>query len=520
MSRHPTRRSFLKLSGAFAASALGCGSSAEVAKKGRVKALVVGTGFGGAIAAYRLSQAGIEVTVLERGRRWVVTDAEDTFPSVIAPDRRAAWFNTTTVLPGAPSATFTPYAGLLEAIKGKNMQVITGAGVGGNSLVFGGIMVQPSKEMFHRSFPTSIDYETMDQDYYPRVAKMLRIATIPDDILQAPEYASTRIFIEQAKASGLNPELIQNAIDWDLVRKELTGEKKPSAILGEYNYGLNSGAKHSLDTNYLAEAEATGRVDLRPLHVVQSIAARKGGGYEVTADHIDEEGQVLESVTLAADVLFLGAGSLGTTRLLLAAKAEGGLSKLGNNLGEGWGNNGQILAVRGGVGKDTGALQGGPPSAFVRLPDHPIAPISIENGPGPFGTECQCLILICHGIPEGRGRLSWNAATRMATPEWDKAHTASTQAAFDATLEKLAQDHGGVLLPLSGVTGDDSTYHPLGGAVMDDVCDTFGRVLGYPGLYVTDGALIPGSTGCANPAYTIAAIAERCMDGILADDLA
>jgi cholesterol oxidase len=57
--------------------------------------------------------------------------------------------------------------------------------------------------------------------------------------------------------------------------------------------------------------------------------------------------------------------------------------------------------------------------------------------------------------------------------------------------------------------------HPLGGAVIGKVCDLDGRVENHPGLYVVDGALIEGSTGLANPSFTIAALAERCMDRIV-----
>jgi cholesterol oxidase len=60
--------------------------------------------------------------------------------------------------------------------------------------------------------------------------------------------------------------------------------------------------------------------------------------------------------------------------------------------------------------------------------------------------------------------------------------------------------------------------HPLGGATFGRVCDSCGRVKGYRGLYVVDGALIPGSTGLANPSLTIAALAERSMERILRDD--
>jgi choline dehydrogenase-like flavoprotein len=62
------------------------------------------------------------------------------------------------------------------------------------------------------------------------------------------------------------------------------------------------------------------------------------------------------------------------------------------------------------------------------------------------------------------------------------------------------------------------TAHPLGGAVMGRACDFFGRVQGYRGLYVVDGAFIPGSTAATNPAFTIAAFAERSMADILARD--
>ena len=77
----------------------------------------------------------------------------------------------------------------------------------------------------------------------------------------------------------------------------------------------------------------------------------------------------------------------------------------------------------------------------------------------------------------------------------------------------------GTQAPLIGATRR-STFHPLGGVTMGFAADTFGRVHGYRGLYVVDGALIGGSTPTANPAWTIAALAERAMATILAEDLA
>ncbi|MEH2351401.1 MAG: GMC oxidoreductase [Nostoc sp.] len=63
------------------------------------------------------------------------------------------------------------------------------------------------------------------------------------------------------------------------------------------------------------------------------------------------------------------------------------------------------------------------------------------------------------------------------------------------------------------------TGHPLGGVPIGKACDPFGRVYGYNRLYVVDGSLIPGSAACTNPSFTIAALAERCLDKIIAQDI-
>ena len=65
----------------------------------------------------------------------------------------------------------------------------------------------------------------------------------------------------------------------------------------------------------------------------------------------------------------------------------------------------------------------------------------------------------------------------------------------------------------------NSTWHPLGGACMETVCDLDGRVHGQRGLYVLDGALMPGNSAACNPSMTIAALAERALDNIVARDV-
>ena len=89
------------------------------------------------------------------------------------------------------------------------------------------------------------------------------------------------------------------------------------------------------------------------------------------------------------------------------------------------------------------------------------------------------------------------------------------RAARIESLRKIAAQNGGIALQ-DTVLGRTTLWHPLGGAVMGEATDRdTGELLGQPGLFVMDGALMPGSTGMANPSLTIAANAERMMENIL-----
>src|SRR5690606_5566478 len=112
-------------------------------------------------------------------------------------------------------------------------------------------------------------------------------------------------------------------------------------------------------------------------------------------------------------------------------------------------------------------------------------------GAAAFGYDCECLICPSSSINDGLGRLVWDASEERTRLEWDEANGLSAIAASEQVGERLNAMHGGELAPLPG-GGRRSTFHPLGGVVMGRAADTFGRVMGYEGLYVVDGALIPG----------------------------
>lgn len=515
------RRDFVRLTAAGTAGLYLAGCGGDPVE--RVQALVIGSGFGGSIAALRLAEAGVSVTVLERGRRWEITDAHDTFiPNMLMPDARCAWMHDKPVIPGVPQTPLNrgtyraPYVGLLQKLVGPNMNVMCAAGVGGGSLVYSGIMIQPPRALFTSVFPAEVDYDEMDSVYYPRVRAIMNPAAMPDDVLAHDNYLASRVWIDDSMTAGLNVERNAIAFDWDLVRAELNGEIPAQVINGEYLYGLNSGAKHSADRGYLAMAEATGLVDVRPQHQVTSIAEDPEGGYKTRVERIDEHGMVLETLTIHSDFLFLAAGSMNTTKLLLRAKRDGTLPNLNDQIGEAWGNNGQRIMVRSNIPSETGTVQGGPACIFIHHHDNPHGAIGMEYGPAPVSID-QTLICATQGIPDTLGRLVLNDEDEVET-DWDPNNDANAGMAALYTLDQINTAAGGEQGSIGGLD-EKITFHPLGGATMGRACDTYGRVIGHPGLYVVDSALVPGSTPAGNPFWTIASIAERCMDKIVAEDL-
>lgn len=503
--------------GTDAGSAVDAGQRLE-----QVRALVVGSGFGGSIAALRLAEAGVPSTILERGRRWDIQDDFDTFCTTQDPDRRCVWGHDMPILPGLPPIPLrgTPYVGLLQRLAGTNIDAVCAAAVGGGSLVYSGIMIQPPQNHFESVFPAGVDYAELDTVYYPRVRDIMQPGTLPDDVLAAPEYASSRIFIRDAEMAGFDVGPIPCAFDFDLIREELNDAYPIRQVTtGDYLYGLNNGAKHSIDrVGYLTLAEATGMVTVQPQHQVVEVGARPDGGYYAIAEEIDENLNPIGSVRYEADLLFMAAGSLNTTKLLLKAQRDGTLPMLNDQIGKNWGNNGQRILARGNLAEETGAEQGGPACIFIKDPDGPDGPIGMEFGPAPIGFEHHCLISATQGVPTQLGELALDGDGEV-TPVWDRSYDEQAGIAAFNTLQRVCDGSQGDIVTLPGLDDPSITFHPLGGATLGTACDLYGRVQGYSHLYVVDSALIPGSTPGGNPFWTISAIAERCMDKIVEEDL-
>lgn len=497
----------------------------------RVSSIVIGSGFGGAVAALRLGQAGIETIVLERGRRWAIDDPtiNSTFTTFEQLDGRAEWLNDSGLskTPAYEGKPITKYTGIMECVQHGEYTFLVGAGVGGGSHCYGGILIEPPEELWQQQIPM-INYTEMKDHYFPRVHSVIGSSPIPDDILDSPYYLGLKELVAQAERAGFKEcESTNNlmkdgytrfrmGIDWDITREEITGKRIGSQINAQFWFGQNSGAKQTLDQNYLRLAEETGNVSIRPLHKVVEIS-EDGKGYSVCYDLINTHGDVVERKYLKCENLFLAAGVLGTCELLLRAKSRGTLVNLPAGLGSELGNDGDTFAIRTDLDVKTNPHLGGPGAIAILNYENPVRPAMMMRAPLPRFEQdfpnLNCIGTFIFSNSTHRGTLKYDKETEGLQIDYELDDGAIK--ASMALLERFRAANGGEIVPPSvKITG-----HQLGGASMGIVCDSFGRVDGNRGLYVVDGALIPGSSTCMNPALTIAGVAERALAHIIPEDL-
>jgi cholesterol oxidase len=484
----------------------------------RRRVVVLGTGFGGSITAMRLAEAGIPVTMIERGRRWPVA-TPNTFPTFSRFDHRGLWLRSSgSILPGIlPASTGSGYPGLVEFIKGRGMDVACPAAVGGGSLPYHGMSVQPRGDLFDQVMPGALDYEEFDSVFYKRAGAMLKISTMPDDVLASDRYASSRMFQEFVRKAGLPPAgPLPMTIDWDVVRRELRGELPGVISTGDVVLGVNGPGKQSLDTNYLARAEATGKVELLALHHVRSISRDARGRWVLAMERIDLRGRTVERITLTTDVLFMGAGAPNTTKLLVRAGARGDITGLPDELGRHFSGNGDLIIARI-LNRNTGLRQGGPANIASCDWDNPEGPATLLFAALPQAVDMRLMVTVGMFIPDTFGSWEYDGRRDEAILNYPNSLRSEIAASTHRRLDRIARAAGSIAT-IDATRLAPLTFHPLGGAVLGKVTDDYGRVLGQQGLYVVDGALIPGSTACANPSLTIAALAERNIEQVLRTD--
>ena len=507
--------------------------------------VIVGSGFGGAVAACRLAEAGQRVLVLERGRQW----KPEQYPSVSGqnwifdvhePEKQHGW---------------------LDLRWFDDMAVAQGAGVGGGSLIYANVSVPPPRSTFEVRWPEAITYDELEP-YVERVGQMLAVGPIPEGqrtkrwhfvrrgaeaLGQLDRFDSLPLAVSFDQ--DYRPSELEDPTDDAHARsfKNQFGREQHTCIhLGDCDIGCRVQAKNSLDLNYLARATDKG-AEIRPLHLVRNIE-REGNRWRVRFRRID---QAMRSDSVSAERVVLAAGSLGSTEILLRSKLPG----VSSALGRGWSANGDFLTpafskepadpTRGPTitaridhtdgdvyGEALFIQDGGLPhllddfvgASLRKLPRvwqrrlRPLAEWSEETR-----AASKIMPWFAQGIDASDGRLRmrrrfWLFGERRLDLDWDIKRSRSTIDAIVRLHKKLAEATGGtpMISPTWTLFRDLITPHPLGGCNMangprDGVVDHAGRVFGQDGLYVVDGAVIPRAVG-RNPSRTIAAIAERAVE--------
>lgn len=517
----------------------------------RYDAVVVGSGFGGGVAACRMAEQGMRVCVLERGRRFGPGDFPDRPEQV-------------------PLALWHPIlnpGGMLDLRLMRDLSVITAAGVGGGSLVYANVQLPAPADVFEEPpWPAAITRTELDP-YYDRTEEALDPRKTPTE----PALDKIRAFDTMAGHAGRTPERLPLAVHFGEPRRHpFSGVfQQGCQNLGRCDAGCPILAKNTVDITYLARAEAH-RAEVYPLHEVLRIEPSGGtrGGWRV--GFRDLQYRITGSVE--APLLVLAAGTLGTSRLLL--KNRGRLRRLSPALGSRFSGNGDALALaldpkaQGVTGARTWdgpsmtsridytaergfmVADGGLPENFggllaavrevnaltgwgrivlrvknaatrIGLTDRHVTHRNVKlRDPEPIGDSLVFLML---GRDAADGQMRLTPLFRCFDIGWNTDDSAGLFARMRQTAGELATAAGAQsFFPLgSGPLGTFITVHPLGGCPMSDdpargVTDDRGRVHGYDGLYVLDGSIVPTALG-VNPSKTIAALAERGVEHLLAD---
>ncbi len=425
-----SRRGFLVGTGSILGLGLMGGTAASTASAAgpigdgaHVPVLIIGTGYGGSVAALRLAQAGVDVHMVEMGMAWDTPGSDGKiFANTRSPDYRSFWLRTRTKQPlsnflGFPIDKDVPrYTGILDAEEFAGITVYQGRGVGGGSLVNGGMAVTPRRSRFSGVLP-SVDADEMYEVYYPRANAGLGVNNIDRAWFDSTDcYQYARVGRKHAERSGFEFVYVPNVYDFNYMKQEAAGAVPKSALAAEILYGNNAGKK-SLQQTYLAQAKATGRVSISPQHRVTSVSPASGGGYTVAIEQIDTTGAVTGTKTVKADRVFFAAGSVGTSKLLVKLKATGALPALNGEVGKGWGDNGNVMCGRANhLWDPTGSLQSSIPTGGIDNWDAGGA--FAEVAPLPTGIETWASFYLSITNTPHRAEFSWNAAAGRVDLNW------------------------------------------------------------------------------------------------------
>ena len=529
--------------------------------------IVIGSGYGGAIAASRMARAGRRVCVLERGKEFQPGEYPDTLTEAQAETQI-----------DSPPGHIGPATGLYDFRVNPDIDVFLGCGLGGTSLVNANVALRAEPRVFQDArWPAEFrnDPHLLD-DHYQHAEEMLKPTPLPQSFIPLHKLEALEKSAQSLQANCYRPPI--NVTFSDGVN-HVGVEQKACIGCGDCVTGCNFRAKNTVLMNYLPDAVNFGaeiytEVSVRRLE-------RDGNRWRVFYQ-LNGAGRELfnaPELFLTADIVMLGAGALGSTEILLRSAAAG--LTVSRNLGSHFTGNGDVLGFGyntdteiNGVGYGhnnpegrkpvgpciTGIIdlrnqpdlnqgfvieEGSIPGAIANILPAGLAAAQIESPPPELPdpqellreTQRQAESLIegaytgaVHNTQTYLVMSHDDAAGRMSLKDdrlridWPGVGGA---AGFSKVNQKLAE----ATRPLGGDYVHNPTWspllrhnlitvHPLGGCGMGDTADqgvvnhkgqVFSSPSGtavYDSLYVCDGAVMPRSLG-VNPLLTISAVAER-----------
>lgn len=525
--------------------------------------IVIGSGFGGSVAALRLAEKGYRVAVIEAGRRFDDPSSDDparrhrALPKTSWRVRRYLW---------APLLGLTGIQRihLLRGEKGARVLVLAGAGVGGGSLVYANTLYEPPRTFFEDPQWRDItDWQAELAPHYDQARRMLGVTANPT--MTPADAAALRVATRMGREHTF--QLTPVGVHFG----DRPGAQTPDPYFGGAGprraactecgscmTGCRAGAKNMLTENYLFLAERSG-VTVLPLTTVTAVSQDPGGGSGYRVDIAATGPGRRHKRTLTADQVVFAAGTHGTQKLLHTMKATGALPRLSGRLGYLTRTNSEAI-----LGAERFRSAGEDHSRGVAITSsfHPDDDTHVE--PTRYGPGSNAMGMLRTLLVDGGGRVprwakflgvaaarpwdlarlpnlrNWSKRTVIAlvmqtrdnsvtvttersvwgwglrskaghgepSPTWiPAAHRAARMLA-----EELGGIAGGTWLDLFGIP---TTAHFIGGCAIGacperGVIDAYHRVFGHPGLHVVDGSAVSANLG-VNPSLTITAQAERAM---------
>lgn len=532
--------------------------------------VVVGSGFGGSVAALRLAEKGYGVLVVEAGRRFADSDFARTSWQL----RRYLW---------APKLKCF---GIQRIHLLNDVLILAGSGVGGGSLVYANTLYVPPGPFFaDRQWSDITDWAAELAPHYATAKRMLGV--VEENPCEGPV---EEIMRGTARAMGREHTVRKTPAGVFFGRD---GAREPGVTVpdpffggagpertgctecGNCMVGCRIGAKNTLVKNYLALAERLG-VRIEPLRTVVDLRpaddADPGKGWRVTTRRTGAWGRGAPHTVTARQVV-LAAGTWGTQTLLHAMKASGALPRLSDRLGDLTRTNSEALlgAMTRGVPKDADLTRG----VAITTSFHPDENTHIENVRYGRGSNFMgaLVLLMTDGRADGRKggrkramvkhalrhpsvlrflvpppvrrfsertiiglvmqpldnsmtvrlrrhrlrpgyRLTSRQGHGAPNPTWiPSGHTAMRRLSEQLTERTGLPSVTGA--PVTDLFDIPMTAHFIGGCVIGaspdrGFIDPYHRVWGYPGLHVVDGSALSANLG-VNPSLTITAQAERAF---------